>query len=88
MAMARQMLSTKMLTSIAIEDNVQINPALLLSLGLGRHELRPGTVFNLGNPYSLPGTKAATDAQFGLFYDWSDAARFYTSIAKKRVCRL
>lgn len=71
------------LTSIAIEDNVQINPALLLSLGLGRHELRPGTVFNLGNPYSLPGTKAATDAQFGLFYDWSDAARFYTSIAKK-----
>ena len=71
------------LVSYAAEDNIQLNPALMLSLGLGQHQLRPATVFSTGNPYSLPSTKTANDAQAGLFYDWSDSARLYTSIARK-----
>lgn len=71
------------LVSYAAEDNIRITPALSLSLGIAHHQLRPETVFNLGNPYSLPDAKSANNAQAGLFYDWSDRARLYTTIAKK-----
>ncbi|MFZ6679108.1 TonB-dependent receptor plug domain-containing protein [Undibacterium sp. Tian12W] len=71
------------LMSIAAEDNIQLSQSLLLSLGLGRHELRPDSVFSLGNPYSLPRTQSASDAQAGLFYTLSNSARLYGSIAQK-----
>lgn len=71
------------LLSFAAEDNIQIDPRWSLSLGVARHELRPDSVFSLGNPYSLPDTQTANDAQAGLFFDWSGNARFYTTIARK-----
>jgi len=71
------------LASIAIEDNIELNAATLLSLGAGRHTLRPATVYSLGNPYSLPDTKSAQDMQAGLFYTWSNTTRLYATAAKK-----
>ncbi|CAG9933627.1 TonB-dependent receptor [Candidatus Nitrotoga arctica] len=71
------------LVSYAAEDNIKINSVLNLSLGLAHHQLRPDTVFNLGNPYSLPSAKSANNAQAGLFYDWSERVRFYTTVAQK-----
>ncbi len=71
------------LVSFSAEDNIRLDPSLILSLGGSRHQMHPNTVFSLGNPYSLPDNKTAYDVQAGLFYDWSDAARFYATIAKK-----
>jgi iron complex outermembrane receptor protein len=71
------------LLSYGLEDNIQIGPTLLLSVGVSRDELRPDKVFNAGNPYTLPGTKDATNAQAGLFYRWSGTARLYATVAKK-----
>lgn len=71
------------LVSYAAEDSIVLDPRLTLSLGVARHQLRPDTVFSVGNAYSLPGTKTATDAQAGLYYDWSEAARLYATIARK-----
>lgn len=71
------------LVSLAAEDNIQLAPGWLLSLGAARHELRPETVYSIGNPYSLPEKQVAHDAQAGLFYDWSESARFYATVAKK-----
>lgn len=72
------------LVSYAAEDNIQINPQLLLSLGASQHQLRPTTLFNSSNTgLTLPATKTASDGQAGLFYDRSPAARLYGTIAKK-----
>lgn len=71
------------LVSFAAEDNIQLAPTWVLSLGVARHELRPEKVFSVGNPYTLPDKQTANDAQAGLFYDWSSSARFYATIAKK-----
>ena len=71
------------LLSFAAEDNIQIDPRLSLSLGIARHELRPDSVFSLGNPYSLPKDQTADDAQAGLYFDWSENARVYATIARK-----
>ena len=70
------------LVSYALEDNIQFNPALMLSLGLGQHKLRPEKVFS-SSPYSLPSVKTANNAQGGLYYDWTEAARFYATVAQK-----
>ncbi len=70
------------LVSYALEDNIQFNPALMLSLGLGQHKLRPEKVFS-SSPYSLPSVKTANNAQAGLYYDWTEAARLYATVAKK-----
>ncbi len=71
------------LISFAAENEWRILPQLALSLGLAHHELRPDTVFSRGNPYSLPEDQGATDAQAGLFYDLSNSARLYATIARK-----
>ncbi len=71
------------LVSFAAEDNIQLAPDWLLSLGAARHELSPEKVYSIGNPYSLPNKQVAHDAQSGLFYDWSESARVYATIAKK-----
>ena len=71
------------LVSFAAEDNIELAPDWLLSLGAARHELSPEKVYSIGNPYSLPDKQVAHDAQSGLFYDWSESARFYATIAKK-----
>lgn len=71
------------LFSFAAEDNIQIDPRWSLSLGIARHELRPDAVFSLGNPYSLPQDQTADDAQAGLYFDWSENARVYATIARK-----
>lgn len=72
------------LLSYAVEDNIQLRPNLLLSLGAAYHELKPDTLYNSKNTtMSLPGAKNTTDAQAGLFYDLTPEARLYTTVAKK-----
>ena len=71
------------LVSYALEDNVQLSPALMLSLGAGQHALRPLQVYSSGNAYSLPSEKTAHDWQAGLFNELSPAARLYATIAQK-----
>lgn len=72
------------LVSYAAEDNIQIKPDLMLSLGAARHQLRPVTLYSSSNPgLTLPDAKSANDAQAGRFYDWSPAARLYATIAQK-----
>ena len=72
------------LTSYAAEDNIQIKPNLMLSLGASHHQLRPITLYNSSNTrLTLPSEKTADDAQAGLFYDWSPTARLYTTVARK-----
>lgn len=71
------------LASYGLEDNIQLAAKLLLSLGISRDELRPETVYSAGNAYTLSDTKDATNAQAGLFYNWSDSARLYATVARK-----
>jgi iron complex outermembrane receptor protein len=74
------------LISYAIENNYQVRPDLLLSLGASRHQLKPKEIYKSDIPapgLTLPGKKSATDAQAGLFYDWSLQTRFYATVAKK-----
>lgn len=71
------------LWSIAAEDNIQLTDATVLAVGVSHHQLKPDSVFNLGNLYSLPGKKTATDAQAGLFYSLSVDARLYATVAAK-----
>ncbi len=71
------------LWSLAAEDNVQLSDEAVLAVGVSHHQLKPDTVFNLGNPYSLPGKTTATDAQAGLFYSLSASSRLYASVAAK-----
>jgi len=71
------------LLSYAGEDNIQLAANLMLSLGLAHDELRPDSLFSRGNAYSLPSKKSTDNAQAGLFYDYSSAARFYATIAQK-----
>lgn len=71
------------LVSYAAEDNIQLDPALTLSLGVGQHHLRPDTVFSAATTYQLPGTTKANNAQIGLFYDMTAATSLYATVAKK-----
>ncbi|MBB1074943.1 TonB-dependent receptor [Rhodoferax sp. 4810] len=71
------------LSSVAVEDNIAIGSAFQLSLGLARHNLKPQEVFKVGAPFTLPNAKTATNGQAGLFYDFSDSARFYATLAQK-----
>ena len=71
------------LLSFAAEDSIRVGERWTLSLGVSRHQLRPRSVFSRGNPYSLPDRKSATDAQAGLFFDWSETARLYATVARK-----
>lgn len=71
------------LHAYAAEDNIQISAKLLLSLGYSHQELTPDKVFNLASAYSVPNRKSADSGQIGLFYDYSETARFYGTIAQK-----
>ncbi|MFM9434971.1 iron complex outermembrane recepter protein [Janthinobacterium sp. CG_23.3] len=71
------------LLSYALEDTVELAPAWTLSLGAARHQLKPASVYSLGNPYALPGTQHANNAQAGLFHDWAGAGRVYANVAGK-----
>lgn len=71
------------LLSFAVEDNISLTDMLSLSVGASWHELTPKTVYNKGNDYSVPKSSTANDAQIGLFYDYSNKARFYLTTAKK-----
>lgn len=71
------------LLSLGAEDLVRLDPALQLALGVSRDRIRPDTVFSLGNAYSLPSAKDSNNAQAGLYYDWSGAARLYTTVSRK-----
>lgn len=71
------------LASYGVEDNIQLATKFLLSLALSRDELRPETVYSAGNAYTLPDRKAASNAQAGFFYSWSESARLYTTVARK-----
>lgn len=72
------------LVSYAAEDNIQINPQLMLSLGASQHQLRPSTLYNSSNlSLTLPDVKSARDGQAGLFYDWGPTVRLYATLAKK-----
>lgn len=69
--------------SFAVEDNIDLGKDLLLSLGFARHSLEPDTVFSVGNPYSLPKSQHAQDAQIGLFYNGIANTQLYATIARK-----
>lgn len=71
------------LLSFGAEDNIQLAESLLLSVGYAHHQLKPDSVFNRGNAYSLPGKQSADNGQAGLFYDLSERTRFYATIAQK-----
>lgn len=71
------------LLSFGAEDNIQLAESLLLSVGYAHHQLKPDSVFNRGNTYSLPGKQSADNGQAGLFYDLSERTRFYATIAQK-----
>jgi iron complex outermembrane receptor protein len=72
------------LTSYAIEDNYRFVENMTLSLGAAHHELEPDTLFDSKKPtLTLPDNSSTTDLQAGYFYDITDAARFYTTAAKK-----
>jgi iron complex outermembrane receptor protein len=72
------------LTSYGVEDNLQLAPTLMLSLGAAHHQLRPETLYTSSNPgLTLPGAKTANDAQAGLFHDWTPTARLYATVAQK-----
>lgn len=73
------------LTSFAVENNYQIRPDLLLSLGAARHKLKPDNIWksDAAPALAVPNAKTANDAQAGLFYDWSANARLYATVAKK-----
>lgn len=71
------------LRSYAVEDNIDLAPRWMLSLGYSHHEITPETVFSSGNAYSLPNKKSADNAQVGLFFDHSPAARLYATVAQK-----
>ncbi|MFZ2162469.1 MAG: TonB-dependent receptor [Sideroxyarcus sp.] len=71
------------LSSYAVEDNIWFSPALLLSLGITRHTLRPQEVYKPGSPFALPGAKSATNGQAGLFYDYTSDTRLYATLAQK-----
>jgi iron complex outermembrane receptor protein len=71
------------LTSYAVEDNIALGDATLLSLGLTRHTLRPQEVYKPGSPFTLPDAKSATDAQAGLFHDLDASSRLYVTVADK-----
>ena len=71
------------LASVGAEDSVALTPELTLALGVAHHELRPATVFNSANAYKLPDSKAATNGQVGIYYDYSSSARVYATLAQK-----
>lgn len=73
------------LISYAIEDNIQLRPDLLLSLGASHHELKPDQIYKSDAvpALTLPGKKTANDAQVGLFHNWSPTARLYTTVSQK-----
>lgn len=71
------------LRSYAVEDNIDLAPRWILSLGYAHHEITPDSVFSRGNDYSLPGKKSADNAQAGMFYDYSETARFYATVTQK-----
>lgn len=69
--------------SLGLEDNIQLLPQTLLSLGISQHHLNPQKVFSVGNPYTLPDQHKATDIQAGIFYDGFDNAQLYATVARK-----
>lgn len=71
------------LVSFAAEDTIQLADRYALTVGASRHELRPDTVFSLGNAYSLPSAKSATDTQAELRFQMTESTSLYTSIANK-----
>ena len=71
------------LLSIGAEDRFDLGSRTALSFGAAHHELKPKVVFNAGNPYSLPGSLSATDAQAGVYFAWSPAARLHLTVARK-----
>lgn len=71
------------LISWGVEDNIELTPSLLLSLGFANNQLRPQEVFKTTSTYRLPSVKNANDAQAGLFYDYSSSSRFYATVADK-----
>lgn len=71
------------LISYSAEDNIQLAPTWMVSIGYAHHELRPDSVFSRGNAYSLPRKQIANNGQAGLFYDYSESARFYATVAQK-----
>ncbi|MDD5242072.1 MAG: TonB-dependent receptor [Sulfuricella sp.] len=73
------------LISYALENNYQIRPDLLISLGASHHELKSDQIYKSDAvpALTLPGKKTANDFQAGLFYDLSSIARLYTTVSKK-----
>jgi iron complex outermembrane receptor protein len=71
------------LASLALEDNLNITPDLLLSLGLSHHSLTADSVYKSGVSITVPDEKTATNGQAGLFYDFSKDVRFYATVAQK-----
>nr|WP_315248627.1 TonB-dependent receptor [uncultured Duganella sp.] len=71
------------LMSYALEDNVQLTAATMLSLGAGMHQMQPKDVFSSGNAYSLPDKKTAHDWQAALFHDLTASDRLYATVAQK-----
>lgn len=71
------------LVSYAAEDNIRLTQSLMLSVGAIAQSLRPQEVYKTGSNYSLPSVKTKANAQAGLFYDYTEAARFYATVAEK-----
>lgn len=71
------------LSSIALEDNLQLGDRTLASVGISRDILTPEVLFSTSNTFALPSEKSAENAQVGLYFDWNEASRLYATVAKK-----
>lgn len=72
------------LKSYALEDNYQLRTDLMLSVGVARQELTPDKYYKSDVAYlKAPNDAKTTDAQIGLFYDWTSTARLYATVARK-----
>ncbi|MCG5511192.1 TonB-dependent receptor [Ectothiorhodospira sp. A-7Y] len=69
------------LTSLGVENTIQLAQDLRLSLGLSRHELQADRVFKSSDPVPKPDAISATNAQLGLFWDLDPLHRVYASLS-------
>ncbi len=71
------------LLSLGAEDSMQLSERFTWLTGASQAVLVPGSVYSLGNDYSLPGKQSATDLQTAFIYKSEPAAEWHLSLARK-----